>query len=125
MHKLKKEQSTCSVVNHPQDLPYDSPSSVHFQIGIGAPKLQIFDQQFCVGLLQTICKQWPKGLGEILTLAQGAVARVGFQKGFYYLLFGPHPLITVKPAFKLPSAVQSLVLYNCNKRMWPKKQVIL
>ena len=46
-------------------IPYDSPSSVHFQIGIGAPKQHLFDRQFCVGLLQTVCKQWPKGHSKI------------------------------------------------------------
>ena len=46
-------------------IPYDSLSSVHFQIGIGAPKWHLFDWQFCVGVLQTFCKQWPKGPGKI------------------------------------------------------------
>ena len=46
-------------------IPYDSLSSYHIQIGIGSPKRHLFDRQFCVGLLQTFCKQWPKGPGEI------------------------------------------------------------
>ena len=47
-------------------VPYDSPSSVNFQIGIGGHKRHLFDQQFCVGVLQTFCKQWPKGPGKII-----------------------------------------------------------
>ena len=46
-------------------IPYDSLSLVHFQIGIQAPKQHFFERQFCVGLLQTVCKQWAKGPGKI------------------------------------------------------------
>ena len=93
-----------------QDLlvPYDSQSSVHFQIGIGAPKRHLFDRQFCVGFLQTFCKQWPKGPGKILKFWPLHSVRQnvsGFRRGLftcflghtplsqYYLLFGPHPLL--------------------------------
>ena len=37
-------------------IPYDLPSSVHFQMGIRAPKRHLFDRQFCVGLLHIFCK---------------------------------------------------------------------
>ena len=91
-------------------IPYDSLSSYHIQICIGSPKRHLFDRQFCVGLLQTFCKQWPKGPGKIpkfwpLHSVRQNVA--GFRRGLftcflghtpflqYYLLFGPHPFITV------------------------------
>ena len=91
-------------------IPYDSPSSVHFQIGIGAPKWHLFDWQFCVGVLQTFCKQWPKGPGKIPKFWPLHSVRQnipGFRRGLfacflghtpllqYYLLFGPHPHITI------------------------------
>ena len=86
-------------------IPYDSLSSYHIQIGIGSPKRHFFDRQFCMGLLQTVCKQWPKGQGKIpkfwpLHSVRQNVA--GFKRGLftcflghtpllqYYLLFGPH-----------------------------------
>ena len=46
-------------------IPYDLPSSVHFQMGIRAPKRHLFDRQFCVGLLHIFCKNGPKGRGKI------------------------------------------------------------
>ena len=52
-------------VNAKTDIPYDSLSLVHFQIGIQAPKQNFFEPQFCVGLFQTVCKQWAKGPGKI------------------------------------------------------------
>ena len=89
-------------------IPYDSQSSVHFQIGIGAPKWHLFDRQFCVGVLQTFCKQRSKGPGKIpkfwpLHSVRQNIA--GFRRGLftcflghtpllqYYLLFGPHHLL--------------------------------
>ena len=42
-------QTTCFEVLYlftPKCIPYDSLSSVHFQIGIGAPKQHLFDWQF-------------------------------------------------------------------------------
>jgi hypothetical protein len=60
---------TCGIHYKLQDasmyIPYDSLSSVHFQIGIWSPKQHLFDRKFCVGLLQTVCKQWLKGHGKI------------------------------------------------------------
>ena len=90
------------------NIPYDSLSSVHFQMNIGAPKLHLFDKQFCEGALQIFCKQRPKGLGKIpkfwpLHSVRQNIA--GFRRGLfacflghtpllqYYLLFGPHPEI--------------------------------
>ena len=87
------------------DIPYDSLSSVHFQMDIGAPKWHLFDQQFCEGVLQIFCKQRLKGLGKIpkfwpLHSVRQNIA--GFRRGLfvcflghapllqYYLLFGPH-----------------------------------
>ena len=99
------------------NIPYDSLSSYHFQIGIGSPKWHLFDRQFCVGLPQTICKQWAKGFCKILNFWPLHSVRqnvAGFRRGLftcflghtplfpafwatplYYLLFGPHSLITV------------------------------
>ena len=42
-------------------IPYDLPSSVHFQMGIRAPKRHLFDRQFCVGLL---LQKWAKRTGQ-------------------------------------------------------------
>ena len=39
----------------------DTLSLVHIQIGIWSPNWHIFDWQFCMGLLQTICNQCAKG----------------------------------------------------------------
>ena len=88
-----------------KNIPYDSLSSVHFQMDIGAPKWHLFDQQFCEGVLQIFCKQRLKGLGKIpkfwpLHSVRQNIA--GFRRGLfvcflghapllqYYLLFGPH-----------------------------------
>ena len=87
-------------------IPYDSPSSVHFQIGIGAPEWHLFDWQFCVGVLQTVAERTRQN-SQILTPAQCAAKRCRFQKGFIYLLFGPQTLFTVLHAFW---ATQSLSL---------------
>ena len=147
------------------NIPYDSLSSVHFQMNIGAPKLHLFDKQFCEGALQIFCKQRPKGLGKIpkfwpLHSVRQNIA--GFRRGLfacflghtpllqYYLLLGHTPYCSYKEwmilflteirmpsdnsgvqqqgvadidlTFKLQSALQSLVHYNCNMGVWPKKQ---
>ena len=97
-----------SFLNYLRTIPYDSLSSVHFQMDIGAPKWHLFDQQFCEGVLQIFCKQRLKGLGKIpkfwpLHSVRQNIA--GFRRGLfvcflghapllqYYLLFGPHPLL--------------------------------
>ena len=85
-------------------IPYDSPSSVHFQIGIGAPKWHLFDWQFCVGVLQTVAERTRQN-SQILTPAQCAAKHSRFQEGSICLLFGPHPLITVLPAFWATSLI--------------------
>ena len=86
-------------------IPYVPPNSSYFQIGIWSPKWHLFDRQFCVGLVQTLCKQWAKGFCKIskfwpLHSVRQNVA--GFRRGLftcflghtpllqYYLLFGPH-----------------------------------
>ena len=48
------------------DIPYDSLSSTHFQFGIWSPKRHLFDWQFFVGVVQTLCKLWVKGFSKIL-----------------------------------------------------------
>ena len=81
------------------NIPYVPPSSSHFQIGIWSPKRHLFDRQFCVGLPQTICKQWAKGFCEILKFwpldsVQQNVA--GFRRGLFTCFLGHTPLL---PAF--------------------------
>ena len=68
-------------------VPYDSLNLVHFQVGIQAPKRHFFGQQFCVGLLQTVCKtkQWAKEPSEILKLLTPA-PRSGLEKRFILIL---------------------------------------
>ena len=103
-------------------IPYDWPSSVHFQIGIGAPKRHLFDRQFCVEVLLTFCKQRPKGPGKFPKFWLWHSVQqniVGFRRGLfacflghtpllqYHLLFGPHHfdslLITLwLPVKKMP-----------------------
>ena len=86
-------------------LPYVPPSSCCFQMGIWSPKQHLFDWEFCVGLPQTLCKQWAKGFCKILKFWPLHIVRqnvAGFRRGLftcfldhtpflqYYLLFGPH-----------------------------------
>ena len=87
-------------------IPYVPPSSAHFQIGIWSPKRQLFDWQFCVGLCQTIWKQWAKGFCEILKFWPLHSVRqniAGFRRGLFTCFLGHTPYTKV----------------------WPKKQVIL
>ena len=90
--------------------PYDLLSLVQLQMGIGSPKQHLFDHQFCVGVHQTFCEQWSKGLGKIFKfwpLHSVWQNIAGFRRGLftcflghtpllqYYLLFGSHPLVTI------------------------------
>ena len=65
-------------------MQYDSLSLVQFQIGLKAPK-----RQFCVGLFQTVCKQWAKGPGKIPKLQKDA----GFKKGLFTCFSGHTPVV--------------------------------
>ena len=93
-------------MTHPMNLPYVPPSSAHFQIGIWSTKQKLFDWQFCVGLCQTIWKQWAKGFCEILKFWPLHSVRqniAGFRRGLFTCFLGHTPYTKV----------------------WPKKQVIL
>ena len=75
-------------------IPYDSLISYHIQIGMGSPKRHLFDRQFCVGLLQTFCKQWPKGPGKIPKFRPLHSVRqnvVGFRRGLFTCFLGHTP----------------------------------
>ena len=75
-------------------IPYDLPSSVHFQMGIRAPKRHLFDRQFCVGLLHIFCKHGPKGRGKILKFWPLQSARqndAGFRRGLFTCFWGHTP----------------------------------
>ena len=79
------------------NIPYVPPSSVCFQIGIWSPKQHLFDREFCVGLPQTLCKQWTKGFCKILKFWPLHSVRqniAGFRRGLFTCFLGHTPLLT-------------------------------
>ena len=80
-------------------IPYVPPSSCYFQIGIWSPKQHLFDREFCVGLCQTLCKQWVKGFCKILKFWPLHSVRqnvAGFRRGLSTCFLGHTSL---SPAF--------------------------
>ena len=80
-------------------VPYVPPSSCCFQIGIWSPKQHHFDRKFCVGLPQTLCKQWTKGFCKILKFWPLHSVRqnvAGFRRGLFTCFLGHTSLL---PAF--------------------------
>ena len=124
----------------PKVIPYYPLSSVHFQIGIGSPKRHLFDWQFCVGLPQTICKQWAKGFCKILNFWPLHSVRqnvAGFRRGLFTCFLGHTPLLPAfwatppcnsykEPMIALLTAIwMSTVVFNnrgCQNGWWLKRQ---
>ena len=83
----------------PLGIPYVPPSSCCFQMGIWSPKQHLFDWEFCVGLPQTLCKQWTKGFCKILKFWPLHSVRqnvAGFRRGLFTCFLGHTSLL---PAF--------------------------
>ena len=86
-----RRQNFRIIMHMAAEIPYVPSSSSHFQIGTWSPKQHLFDQQFCMGLVQTICKQWTKGFCEILKFWPLHSVRqntAGFRRGLFNCFLG-------------------------------------